>query len=73
MAHLLEDIYAMKFMCGKKGGWGGWSMNKNKNNLVLIPSKSKGSQVKSYCKVLRGGESFSWQSIWKVKAPPRVA
>lgn len=70
MAHLLEDIYAMKLMCGKKRGG---SMNKNKNNLVLIPSKSKGSQVKSYCKVLRGGESFSWQSIWKVKAPPRVA
>jgi hypothetical protein len=45
------------------------------DKMCWRPSLTKGFHVKSYYKVLssHGGDLFPWKSIWKVKAPPRVA
>jgi hypothetical protein len=43
--------------------------------MLWTPSSSHGFARKSYYKMLQSGEhsSFPWESIWKVKAPPRIA
>jgi hypothetical protein len=46
-----------------------------KDTICWIPSKRKLFEVKSYYQVLSNLaiSIFPWKSIWKVKAPPRVA
>jgi len=45
------------------------------DRLVWNPSKNGFFEVSSYYEILirRNGPSFPWKSIWRVKAPTRVA
>jgi hypothetical protein len=43
--------------------------------MLWTPACNHGFEMKSYYNSLQFGESclFPWKSIWKVKAPPRIA
>jgi len=45
------------------------------DNLLWTPSSSQKCTMKGYFTLLQSGEhsSFPWRSVWKVKAPHRVA
>uniref|UniRef100_A0A2N9FXF6 Tubulin-folding cofactor D C-terminal domain-containing protein n=1 Tax=Fagus sylvatica TaxID=28930 RepID=A0A2N9FXF6_FAGSY len=57
----IEILFSKKIFLNMEWKLHNWEVD----NLVWIPSKSRGFQVKSYYIVLRGGKSFPWQSIWK--------
>lgn len=45
------------------------------DNVVRFPAKSRGSEVKSFYRALKVNDDcyFPWRSVWKARAPPRVA
>jgi len=45
------------------------------DSMAWTPSRRNGFEGKSYYSMLKSGDhsSFPWKSIWKVKAPPRIA
>jgi hypothetical protein len=61
MTQLLHDVYATKIRGGET------------DQVEWISSTSLAFQVKSYYTVLRGANTFPWQSIWKVHVLPRLA
>ena len=46
-----------------------------KDKLQWVPSRKVGFEVKSFYQALSAHRpiSFPWKSIWRSKAPPRVA
>jgi hypothetical protein len=63
----LASFYKCLYDCKLRG--------EGKDKLWWVPSRKGLFEVKSFYRMLspRGSGSFPWKSVWKSKAPPRVA
>ena len=64
---ILASFYRCLYSCKLRG--------EGEDKLWWVPSRKGKFEVKSFYRVLspRGSTSFPWKSIWRSKAPPRVA
>jgi hypothetical protein len=63
----LASLYKRLYDCKLRG--------EGEDKLWWVPSRKGLFEVKTFYRVLstRGSNSFPWKSVWKSKAPPRVA